>query len=150
MIEKLLKEDVILVNENISTWEEAIIKSGNLLLEDGKINDKYIDSMINTVKKMGPYIVLAKGVAMPNGRPEEGVLDVGLSVVTLKNDIEFGKEDFDPVKIIIAVCATDGKKHLDLLQDLSYLLDNENLVEEVSKCKTKGELLNLLIKLYKE
>lgn len=150
MIEKLLKEDVILVNENISTWEEAIIKSGNLLLEDGKINEKYIDSMINTVKKMGPYIVLAKGVAMPHGRPEEGVLDVGLSVVTLKNDIEFGNEDFDPVKIIIAVCATDGKKHLELLQDLSYLLDNENLVEEVSKCKTKGELLSLLIKLYKE
>lgn len=150
MIEKLLKEDVILINENISTWEEAIVKSGNLLLEDGKINERYIDSMINTVKKMGPYIVLAKGVAMPHGRPEDGVLDVGLSIVTLKNDIEFGNEDFDPVKIIIAVCATDGKKHLELLQDLSCLLDNENLLEEVAKCKTKGELISLLIKLYKE
>lgn len=45
---------------------------GELLEKSGAIEPRYIDAMINTVKEIGPYIVIAPGIAMPHARPEAG------------------------------------------------------------------------------
>lgn len=150
MIEKLLNEEVVDVNIKADNWEEAVIEAGKLLLKGEKIEERYIEAMIKTVKEMGPYIVMAPGIAMPHGRPDSGVLELGVSVISLENGINFGSSEFDPVKLIFAICAKENKSHIELLQDLSYILDDDDLLEEVEKCTSKKDLLDTIIETYRK
>lgn len=150
MIEKLLTEDLIDIKVKAENWEDAVVVAGNLLLNNNKIEQRYIRAMIETVTEMGPYIVMAPGVAMPHGRPDCGVNDLGVSIVTLENGIDFGSEEFDPVKIIFAICAKESKSHIELIQDLAFILDSEELLNNIDECNTKGELLDLILDVYKK
>ena len=149
MIEKLLTEEAIDVNIKAENWEEAVAVAGKLLLKNEKIEGKYIEAMIDTVKEMGPYIVMAPGIAMPHGRPDSGALELGISVISLEKGINFGSSEFDPVKLVFAICAKENKSHIELLQDLSYILDDEDLLKEAERCNSKKDLLNVILEVYK-
>ena len=150
MIEKLLSEENVDINIEVKSWEEAIERVGNLLLTNNKIEERYIDSIIDTVNNVGPYIVMSKGVAMPHARPEGGAKETSLSIITLKNPVEFGNEDFDPVTMVIGLSSVDSKSHLELLSDLSNIMDDEELIEKAKYCKTKSELIELINEVYSE
>lgn len=150
MIEKLLTEEVVDIKLEVENWEEAVVKAGKLLLDNDKIEERYIQAMIETVKDMGPYIVMAPGIAMPHGRPDSGAKDIGIAVISLKQGVNFGSKDFDPVKLVFAICAKENKSHIELLQDLSYILDSEELLENLDNCNTKRDLLNLILDIYNE
>lgn len=150
MIDNLLNEENVDINIDVKSWQEAIEKVGYLLLANNKIEKRYIDSMIDTVNNMGPYIVMAKGIAMPHSRPEHGAKETSLSIITLKEPVEFGNEDFDPVTMVIGLSSVDSKSHLELLSDLSNIMDDEELIEKVKCCKSKNELITLINKVYSE
>ncbi|MDU5109851.1 MAG: PTS sugar transporter subunit IIA [Clostridium sp.] len=150
MIEKLLTEELVDVKLEVENWEEAVLAAGKVLLNNEKIEERYIEAMIETVKDMGPYIVMAQGIAMPHGRPDSGVKEIGIAVISLKNGVNFGSNDFDPVKLVFAICAKENKSHIGLLQDLSYILDNEELLQKLDDCNTKKDLLNLILDIYKD
>ncbi|MDU2199104.1 MAG: PTS sugar transporter subunit IIA [Peptostreptococcaceae bacterium] len=150
MIDNLLNEENVDVNVEVSSWQDAIKEVGKLLLINDKIEERYIDSMIDTVTNMGPYIVMAKGIAMPHARPEHGAKETSLSIITLKEPVEFGNEDFDPVRMVIGLSSVDSKSHLELLSDLSNIMDDEDLIEKVKDCKDKSELISLIKKVYAE
>lgn len=148
MIKELLTEDLVKVNIKASNWEEAVREAGELLYINNKVEKSYIDAMVKTVESMGPYIVMAPGIAMPHARPEDGVKDIGLAIISLENPVNFGSEDFDPVKLVIALCASESKVHIELLKDLSNVLDDEDLINKVDNCKTNIDLRNLIIETY--
>ena len=150
MIDNLLNEENVDINVDAKSWQEAIEKVGYLLLANNKIEKRYIDSMIDTVNNMGPYIVMAKGIAMPHSRTEHGAKETSLSIITLKEPVEFGNEDFDPVTMVIGLSSVDSKSHLELLSDLSNIMDDEELIEKVKCCKSKNELITLINKVYSE
>lgn len=150
MIEKILNEDLVEIGVEVNNWIEAVKVAGGVLLKNNKIEERYIDAMIKTVEEMGPYIVMAPGIAMPHARPEAGVKEVGISVILLRNPVKFGNEEFDPVRIVFAICAKEHDSHIELLKDLSLILDDSEIVENSSKCKSKGEFIKLLINSYKE
>lgn len=121
-------EDLIKARVDVDKWDESIIEAGNLLLKNGYVKEEYITAMINMVKDLGPYIVIAPGIALAHARPEDGVVKTGLSMITLKKPISFGNKANDPVDIVFALGAADSNNHLDLLGELSaFLSDNENL-----------------------
>ena len=68
MIEKLFNEQTVAVDVQVKDWVEAIKFGGNLLVESDAVETEYIDAMIENVKKMGQYIVIAPGLAMPHAR----------------------------------------------------------------------------------
>ncbi|MGG7058082.1 PTS sugar transporter subunit IIA [Clostridium tertium] len=150
MIEKLLTEEVVDVKLEVENWQEAVVKAGKLLLDNDKVEERYIQAMIETVKDMGPYIVMAPGIAMPHARPDSGAKDIGVAVISLKEGVNFGSKDFDPVKLVFAICAKENKSHIELLQDLSYILDSDELLENLDNCNTKRDLLNLILDIYNE
>lgn len=148
MIKKLLTEDLVKLNIKASNWEDAVRKAGELLYINNKVEKSYIDAMVKTVESMGPYIVMAPGIAMPHARPEDGVKDIGLAIISLEKPVDFGSDDFDPVKLVIALCASESKVHIELLKDLSNVLDDEDLINKVGNCKTNIDLRNLIIETY--
>ena len=60
--------------------------------------------MINAVEELGPYIVIIPHIAIAHARPSDNVLKNGISLITLKEPVEFGNKDNDPVYYIFFMC----------------------------------------------
>lgn len=133
----------ILVGVEVKDWREAVRVAGEILYKNGKIKKEYIDAMINTVKSMGPYAVIAPGVALPHARPEDGALKVGFSIVVLKKPVKFGSPN-DPVKVVIAFSSPDKKSHIKILQAIAELLSNEKARLALISAKKTEDVLNIL------
>ena len=81
MLSKYLSQDSIHLQVPAMNWQEAVRACGDLLVKTGKCHPCYVDAMIQAVNDMGPYMVLAPGLALMHARPEDGTLQVGMSIV---------------------------------------------------------------------
>ncbi len=138
---------VQVVDEALS-WEDAIRASGKLLLSEGKIDESYIDAMVQNVHELGPYIVLAPRVAMPHARPEDGVHDRGISVVALREPTKFSDDPAHSVSLIICLAAVDSNSHLELLQTVSSWLADEAVLNELIAAESTEVLQKRLEEFY--
>lgn len=133
MLEDVLRDQNILLQQEVSTWEESIIRVSEPLVKEQVIESRYIDAMINSVKEFGPYIVIGKHIALAHARPEDGVNKLGISVATTKNPISFGNDDNDPVKIIFCLAAVDSFSHLNIMKSLIELINDEDKIDRLSQ-----------------
>lgn len=131
MLEDVLKDSNILLNEKVDNWEDSIRKVSDPLLNEEIIKPEYITAMIDSVKEYGPYIVIGKHIALAHARPEDGVNRLGISVATLKDPIEFGNEENDPVKIIFCLAAIDSYSHLNIMKSLVELINDEDKIDSL-------------------
>jgi mannitol/fructose-specific phosphotransferase system IIA component (Ntr-type)/galactitol-specific phosphotransferase system IIB component len=132
VLKDLLTEETIELNVEANNWEDAVRAGGRLLYNAGKIEKRYIDAMIKTVKQLGPYIVIAPGIAMPHARPEDGEKEVGMSLITLKNPVNFGHQQNDPVKIVVCLCSVDNSSHIKALSQLVKFLNDEEMINKLN------------------
>lgn len=126
-----------LINLNLKadTWEEALMKGGGVLLEEGYIEDRYIKTLIEITKKEGPYYIITKGIAIPHVRPDEGVKKTGFSFIRLEKGVNFGSKENDPVKYIIFLMSKTSEEHIDLINLIISIIEDREffrLVEENS------------------
>ncbi|MCP1223574.1 PTS sugar transporter subunit IIA [Sebaldella sp. S0638] len=125
MLTDYIKKEWIKLNVKAENWEEAIEKGGRELLEAGIITQSYIEAMKKAVKDMGAYFVVTKNVALPHAKAEEGILETGFGLITLKNPVEFGNVDNDPVKYIFCLAIKSSNEHIEILKELSELLEDK-------------------------
>lgn len=142
-----MKEIVSLKNIKVKArakdWQEAIEIAGKLLLEDGKIQDNYIDSMIKAVIDMGPYMVLTTGFALAHAKPSKEVLENGVSLITLESPVNFGSIN-DPVNVILCVACTDSNSHINVLKAIAEKLMIEGMIDKLAACQSEKEVYSLL------
>ena len=140
----LLTDDTVVVKASVSDWKDAIKKSGELLLNIGAIESRYIDAMIKFCEEQKAYIVIAPGVALPHARSEDGVKKICLSLITLKEPIKFGHPQNDPVDLVIALGAIDNKSHIKALGQLANMLMNEENLKAIRGAQTKKDILKII------
>ncbi|WP_414839743.1 PTS sugar transporter subunit IIA [Carnobacterium sp. TMP28] len=140
----ILTPDMIQVNYECKTRDEAVSLVGQLLVTKGYAKESYINAMIRNIATNGSYIVIAPGIAMPHARPEEGVLAIGLSLVTLKEPVVFGHPKNDPVTIVIGLCAVDHQSHLEALSELVDILGNEEKIRGIKEATSAKEMLAII------
>jgi mannitol/fructose-specific phosphotransferase system IIA component (Ntr-type) len=121
-------------------WRDVVKKAGALLLKDDLIEERYINAMIATIEKHGPYVLIGKGIALLHARPSDGSKVAGISLITLDPPVSFGHKHHDPVKVAISFCTPDSKSHLEALSGLMKILREDNSVERIYAIKDK-ELL---------
>ena len=146
MIESLFTDETVALNVKAKDWEEAVRFCGSLMYEAGYADAKYSDAMVETVRKLGSYIVIAPGLAMPHARPECGARQLGMSLVYLANPVEFGSEEYDPVDILISLCAKDSESHLAALAELMQLMEDEEFLNKIRSGLSKAEVLDYIHK----
>ncbi|GAA0100596.1 BglG family transcription antiterminator [Paraclostridium bifermentans] len=145
-LRELLNEDTIYLNQEATSWEDAIRVSANPLKNLGYIKDSYIDAMIENVRKLGPYIVIAPKVAMPHARPEDGVNKVSMTLTTFKEDIYFSGKDQHKVKILISLAPKDNQTHIKALACLTKMLSKKENIDKILNSKDKYEILEVINK----
>jgi len=144
VLRELLTEKTIELKVKVNDWEEAIRIGGDLLVNNGFVEPRYVDAMVRNVKEMGPYIVIAPGVAIPHARPEDGVKQVCMSLITLEKPVNFGSKSNDPTYIVICLGALNNNLHLMAISELMQLLENRQIVQNIIESNEKKELLEIL------
>ncbi len=144
MLGDYLRPDVIRLGVHAANWEEAVRAAGQLLVDADVCEPRYIQAMIDAVHELGPYMVLAPGLALAHARPEDGVKSIGLSLVTLDPPVPFGSEENDPVSLLIAFGAVDKERHLGLLQELALLLEDEARRQKLAQATSVAEVVALI------
>ncbi|WP_110955565.1 PTS sugar transporter subunit IIA [Anaerosinus massiliensis] len=144
MLIDLTSEELIRLNIDADDWEDAIRKSADALLQNGKIKPGYIDAIIHTVKEVGPYIVLTKHVALPHARSEAGAIESAIGIATLKRPVIFGNKENDPVKYLFCLSAKNSESHLSALADLTALLEDQAFYDLLDHAKDASEVIQYI------
>lgn len=128
----ILPPENIVLDVQCETWQDAVIKAGEILFKNGYVEEAYIGEMVRNIEKNGPYIVVAKGIALPHAGMQS-VKKVGMALLRLSNPVKFGAGRNDPVDLVFALCTPGRESHLEALKQFSLLVESEKLVQGVRK-----------------
>ncbi|MFG6655649.1 PTS sugar transporter subunit IIA [Scandinavium sp. M-37] len=140
MTNNIIAKENIALNVRANDWRHAIQLAGGLLTKNGYTTQDYTNEMIHAVETLGPYIVVAPGIALAHSRPAPSVIKTGLSLATLVEPINFGSEENDPVELVFGLCATDSNNHLQIISRLVEFLDNEENIKFLKHCADSNDV----------
>ena len=151
-LKDLVKKELIQQLDKVNDWQTAVRIASKPLLEQGYIEESYVEAIISSVNEIGPYIVLAPKVAVPHASPDAGVHRLGISLLQLKEPVNFGLEDDEDknVQLIFVLATVDSTAHLKALQQLALILDDDDIIENLIKAETPKEILGLIEKVIEE
>lgn len=142
----LLPHTHITLDVECSDWRNAVIKSAEKMIENGFIEEQYVDAMIKNIEENGPYIVLSEGFAVPHEGILQGSLKVGMNLIRLKNPVPFGEESLDPVEFVCCLSTIDKNTHLKAFFSLVNIFNMKEFKAELRECKTSVEAATLIKK----
>ena len=137
-------EGSILIKDSVDNRSAAIEIAGELLVQSGKAKHSYVASMLEAVERFGPYIVIAPGIALAHGKPSEDVIETGLSLLVLKQAIEFQHAQNDPVQLVFGLAATDHESHMETMAKLAEVLSDQDRVSTLLTSSDSDQIRVLL------
>lgn len=144
MLSKWIFDSTITLRQSVEEWPQALEICAGPLLDAGVIAPDYVTAIVEQHVKLGPYYVLAPGLAMPHARPEEGAKGLGLSLLKLEQGVSFGSAEFDPVDIIIMLAAPDKHSHIEMISALAELFSSDEDMDQLHQAKTLEEIKTII------
>lgn len=143
MLKEIYENGYYSFKQKCDNWEDAIKLSYQPLLDNNIVETKYIDLVIECVKKYGPYIVIVPGIAMPHSTEgAEGCNGTAISFMKVEEEVDFDPNDPEKkAQLFFSLAAKDHEQHMQNIQSLMDTLMNEEIVEALMKATTKEDLL---------
>ena len=143
LLDSLKENNSVILKKEAETWEEAIKVCMQPLLDKGTIEQEYVDAIIERTKELGPFYILAPGLAMPHERPEKGVNKDCFSFVTLKEPVTF--PDGQEVDILIGLAATSTDIHNgEAIPQIVMLFDDEDAFDKIRAAQTNEDIYKIM------
>ena len=143
LLDSLKENNSVILKKEAETWEEAIKVCMQPLLDKGTIEQEYVDAIIERTKELGPFYILAPGLAMPHERPEKGVNKDCFSFVTLKEPVTF--PDGQEVDILIGLAATSTDIHNgEAIPQIVTLFDDEDAFDKIRAAQTNEDIYKII------
>lgn len=138
MSDDVLTKENIELGVELDSQDEAIRRAGELLVQNGHVEEKYIDSMFEREKSVSTY--MGNAVAIPHGTSDskQWVEKSGLSILTVPEGVEYG--DGNIAMLIIGI-AGKGDEHLEILSSIAQVVSDEDNVAKIVQAESKEELL---------
>lgn len=145
LIDSLKENNSVVLKQQANTWEEAIEVCMKPLLENECIKKDYIEAIISRTNELGPFYILAPGLAMPHERPEMGVNKDCFSFVTLEKPVVF--PDGQEVDILIGLAATSTDIHNgEAIPQIVMIFDDEDAFDKIRAAKEPEDIYNIIQK----
>ena len=138
-----LTEDKVEFVDNVKDWQEAFNILGKNMLRHKSITQEYIVEMINMVEKIGPYMVIDDGIALPHAKPEHGVLKTDVSILIIKDGVMIKDRK---VYIMFCFSTINENSHLELLSDIYKLIMKDKFLKEILELKDYKQLIKYIEK----
>lgn len=135
---EILAPEAIELKAALSNQEDAIRLAGALLVENGYVDERYVDSMFERERSVSTF--MGNTVAIPHGTSDSKrwVENSGLSVITVPDGVEYG--DGNVARLVIGI-AGKGDEHVDILSKIALVCSEEENVQRIVEADSKEELL---------
>lgn len=144
MITTWLPTENIQIVDSVCDWKQAITLAAQPLLDKESITQAYIKAILNSHQELGPYYILAPGLAMPHARPEQGGIKNGLSLFHIKQGISFDSEDNDPIYVVIMLCAISGDEHINMITSLADIFSDDERLSALLKASSLEKIQSVI------
>ncbi len=137
----LLKKENIYVHCASVTRHQAILDTGQILIDDGYVKPGYLQGMLNRDESLSVYI--GNMLAIPHGEHEvkDEILHSGLVVRIYPDGIDWGG---NLVKIVIGIAAL-GEQHMTILANCAYAFEDIANVERVVQRQDRDWIYRMLV-----
>ncbi len=144
----VLKEiDSINIIDNIDTWQNAVKECFKPLLKKEYITEEYIQKVIDSGKELNFYYLIGKNLAMPHAKRESGVFKNGITLLIVKNGVNFENHHNNPVYCLIGLSAVDNDSHIEIMSDILDIFGGEEdgvVANDLKNLNTKEDIINYL------
>lgn len=140
----LFHSTMVELDAQAADWQDAIRRSGELLVRAGAAEPSYVEAMVEMVEQVGAYIVVGSGVAIPHARPETGARRVALGLLRLSEPTVFPGYEENPVDVLLPFAGVDSGSHLDLIKGLASLLRDEQAMAKLRAVHSPAEVVEVL------
>lgn len=144
---RLLSEKRIKVDYHAVDWEDAVRQAGKLLYDTGAVEERYIDAMVDNIKKHGPYIIICPGTALPHAETKKGVKQEAASLLRLKPPVNFHHETNDPVRYVIGMSIQSAESINQALYDVMMIFGNEKTKQMLDEIPDEKAMLEAIHRL---
>jgi PTS system ascorbate-specific IIA component len=127
----------------VTDWVGALTKAVALLEKDLRVTSNYLDEVLAANQKLGPYFVVAPGIAIAHAAPGVGVLETGMALLRLEQPVISGSNN-DPVRLVFAFCSVDADSHVELLASFARVMTAEGNVNRLLNEPDLSVIRNLL------
>lgn len=128
--------------EQAGNKEEAIRQIATALAQAGNVAGGYVDGMLAREQQTSTF--LGNGIAIPHGTTDtrDQVLKTGVQVFQFPQGVTWGEGQVAYVAIGIAASSDE---HLGLLRQLTHVLSDDSVAEQLKSAITAEELRALLM-----
>ncbi len=123
----VLSAENVRLNQSFSNKEDAIVASGQVLVDNGYVNPEYINKMLEREEIVSTYI--GNGIAIPHsteGGTDE-IIESGISVLIVPDGVPFGDES---AKVLFGIAGKDGS-HMDILSAIAIFCSEQENVDSL-------------------
>lgn len=125
-----------------SNKEEAIQQIAAALTQAGYVSEGYVQGMLNREKQTSTY--LGSGIAIPHGTTDtrDMVLKTGVKVFQFPQGVEWSEGQ--RAYVVIGIAARSDE-HLALLRQLTHVLSDDSVAQQMAQTTSAEELRSLLM-----
>lgn len=139
-LEDLITYKHIQFIQQVDNVNEAIRITAFPLVEQGYIDQSYIDQMIYSFDDT--YMVINQNIAIPHAENKNNVHRTSMSMLILEEPITLSTEY--KVSIFVVIAATDKFKHLRPLLQLRDLAQNKEGIQHILEANTKKTVSDII------
>lgn len=139
---EVLGEKNVILNAKSEEKYDAIKRAGRLLVENGYVEEGYIEGMIKREQDITTYI--GNGIAIPHGMNQyvKYIKDSGIVIVQYPEGIDFGEGN--TAYLVIGI-AGKNDEHMELLSKIAIACQYEENVKKMVESKDKKEMIKLML-----
>ena len=137
---EILKRENIILNQPKTDREKVILRCGQMLLDSGYINERYIEGMIKRDNTFSTGI--GNHIAIPHGADDykQDIISPGMVVLTCPDGIDWNGST---VYLVVGIAAK-GDEHLDILGNIVDHFETEEDTINVIKNARVDEFYEML------
>lgn len=133
---------IALTSEQLS-FQEAVERAVGLLELDNRVSSSYRLEVLASLEKLGPYFVVAPGIALAHAAPSKSVREIGFSLLHLGAGVRSGSNN-DPVRLLFAFCTPNPDDHIELLGEFANFVSEPGKVNLLLNASAESVIRSLL------
>ena len=141
---EMIDQRLISLNLDVTNKEDAIQKICRMMYDAGKVSD--YDQYLNGVKNREAEFAtgMGNGIAIPHCK-NDCVKEAAFTLVKLKNPVDWGSLDDEPVDYVIMLAAPESPDnvHLKMLSGLAVSLMDDNFRESLKDAADVEQIINI-------
>lgn len=124
---KPLEKKNIKLGQAAADKETAIRMAGRILVDQGYVNEEYIDAMLQRDSELSTFI--GNGCAIPHGVNEakKQIKHSGISILQFPEGVDF---DGNMAHLVVGIAGA-GDEHLMILGNLAEVVEKVDVMEEL-------------------